>query len=324
MNLKNNTENGRKAKTIPLNDANFHKKEFQTLWQRINRKAAYEVKFDSSELIDKAVAAINDAHAGLRVTPLLYTIQAGTQAGQISVDMLNRAQGFQLADTQVETRQQAIHTAVKYDLIGKIAQGTQLTRRAVAQILTNIRADIFAQFKTNPESFISEAVRIINEQKATAIIEHLSYSPLEDIFSTDIFTAAQTRQDLSQAGEKLRRHIYDYVLTDSKVEREFAQTLDTASDVVVYAKLPKGFFIPTPVGNYNPDWAIAFKAGRVKHVYFVAETKGSMSSLELSKIEDSKIQCARRFFEKMNCRCTPEQVTYDVVDGFDRLMKIVK
>jgi len=322
--LEKNFDNDRKAKKIPLNTDNFAKKEFQTLWQRINRKAAYEVKFDSSELIDKAVAAINDAHAGLRVTPLLYTIQTGTQAGQISVDMLNRAQGFQLADTQVETRRQAIHTAIKYDLIGKIAHGTQLTRRAVAQILAGMSTDVFAQFKTNPESFISEAVRIINEQKATVIIEHLSYSPLEDTFSTDIFTAAQTRKDFSQVGEKLKRHIYDYALTDSDTEREFVQQLDTARDVVVYAKLPRGFHIPTPVGNYNPDWAIAFKEGSVKHVYFVAETKGSMSSLELSKIEDSKIQCARRFFEKINCRYAPEHVKYDVVDSFGRLMDIVK
>jgi len=322
--LKNNTENGRKAKTILLNKANFHKKEFQTLWQRINRKAAYEVKFDSSELIGKAVATLNDAHSGLRVTPLLYTIQTGTQAGQISVDMLNRAQGFQLADTLVAIRRQTIHTAVKYDLIGKIAQGTQLTRRAVAQILTGISAKIFAQFKTNPESFISEAVRIINEQKATVIIEHLSYSPLEDTFSTDIFTAAQTRQDFSQAGEKLKRHIYDYALTDSNTERAFVQQLDTARDVVVYAKLPRGFHISTPVGNYNPDWAIAFKEGSVKHVYFVAETKGSMRSMELRKIEDAKIECARRFFNKINADSLPQKIEYDVVEDFGKLMELVK
>ena len=141
-----------------------------------------------------------------------------------------------------------------------------------------MNAAVFAQFKTNPESFIAEAIRLINEQKATVIIEHLAYDPVEEKFELDIFTAGQTKQDFSKAGDKLERHIYDYVLTDSNTERAFVKELDSAkSDVVVYAKLPKGFLIPTPVGDYNPDWAIAFKEGSVKHVYFVAETKGSMN-----------------------------------------------
>ena len=101
------------------------------------------------------------------------------------------------------------------------------------------------------------------------------------------------------------------------------QELDTAQDVVVYAKLPRGFLIPTPVGDYNPDWAIAFREGSVKHIYFVAETKGSMSSLSLREIERAKIQCARKFFEKMSQSFASDQVKYDVVDSFERLMEVV-
>jgi type III restriction enzyme len=183
---------------------------------------------------------------------------------------------------------------------------------------------IFAQFKSNPEHFIAEATRLINEQKATVIIEHLAYDPVEDKFDLDIFTAGQTKQDFSKAGDKLHRHIYDYVLTDSKVEREFVKELDTAQEVVVYAKLPRGFLIPTPVGDYNPDWAITFKEGTVKHIYFVAETKGSMSTMELREIEKTKIQCAKKFFEEMNRRFAPDNVKYDVVDSFGKLMEVVK
>ena len=183
---------------------------------------------------------------------------------------------------------------------------------------------VFAQFRTNPESFIAEAVRLINEQKATMIIEHLAYDPVEDKFDIDIFTAGQTKQDFSKAGDKLKRHIYDYVITDSGIERKFVETLDTCTEVVVYAKLPRGFLIPTPVGDYNPDWAISFKEGAVKHVYFVAETKGSMSTMDLREIEKTKIKCARKFFEEMNRRFAPENVKYDVVDSFGRLMEIVK
>jgi len=313
----------RKPKKNPLN-ANFEKQAFKVLWQRINRKAAYSVKFDSDELIGKAVAMLNDKDEGLRITPLQYTIAAGEQINQVTEEALKRGEGFKVSETRVEYGKQSIHATVKYDLIGKLAEGTQLTRRTVAEILKGMNVAVFAQFKTNPESFIAEATRIINEQKATVIIEHLAYDPVEDTFDLDIFTAGQTRQDFSKAGDKLRRHIYDYVLTDSKVERQFVKELDTASAVVVYAKLPRGFMIPTPVGDYNPDWAIAFKEGCVKHIYFVAETKGTMSSMELRQIEKTKIQCARRFFDEINQRYTPENVKYDVVDSFGKLMSIVK
>ncbi len=147
---------------------------------------------------------------------------------------------------------------------------------------------------------------------------------MEDEFDLDIFTAGQTKQDFSHASEKLQRHIYDYVLTDSSIERAFVKELDTSAEVVVYAKLPRGFLIPTPVGDYNPDWAIAFKEGAVKHIYFVAETKGSMSSMDLREIEKTKIQCARKFFDEMNRRFAPEKIKYDVVDSFEKLMAVVK
>ena len=167
-------------------------------------------------------------------------------------------------------------------------------------------------------------MRLINEQKATVIIEHLAYDAVEDTFDLDIFTAGQSKQDFSNAGDKLKRHIYDYVVTESKVEREFVKELDTANEVVVYAKLPRGFLIPTPVGDYNPDWAISFKEGAVKHIYFVAETKGSMSSMDLRETEKTKIKCARKFFDEMNRRFAPENVKYDVVDSFGKLMEVVK
>ncbi|KVX03788.1 restriction endonuclease subunit R [Alcaligenes faecalis] len=310
----------RKPKKNPLN-ANFDKQEFKALWNRINRKAAYSVDFDSNELVQKAIRELDTS---LCVTPLQYTIQAGEQTSAVTYDGLKDGKAFELKDSVTETNHVSIHSSVKYDLIGKLAEGTQLTRRTVTEILKGINVAVFAQFKTNPESFIAEAVRLINEQKATVIIEHLTYDAVEDKFDLDIFTAGQSKQDFSNAGDKLQRHIYDYVVTDSKVEREFVQELDTANEVVVYAKLPRGFLIPTPVGDYNPDWAISFKEGAVKHIYFVAETKGSMSSMDLREIENTKIKCARKFFDEMNRRFAPENVKYDVVDSFGKLMEVVK
>ncbi len=120
------------------------------------------------------------------------------------------------------------------------------------------------------------------------IVEHLTYDAFDDRFDSAIFTENQTAQDFSKAGAKLKKHVYDYVGTDSKIERDFVTELDTSHEVTVYAKLPRGFFIPTPVGDYNPDWAIAFIEGSVKHVYLVAETKGSLSTLWLKRVEDAK------------------------------------
>ncbi len=310
----------RRPKKNPLN-SNFEKQEFKELWSRINRKAAYSVDFDSAELVTKAVTELDKS---LRVTPLQYTIQTGEQAAQVTYDGIKDGEAFVLKATETEKNVHSIHSSVKYDLLGKIAEGTQLTRRATADILQGINVAVFAQFRTNPESFIAEAIRLINEQKATMVIEHLAYDPVEDKFDLDIFAASQSKQDFSKAGDKLKRHIYDYVITDSGVEREFVKELDTCTEVVVYAKLPRGFLIPTPVGDYNPDWAITFKEGTVKHVYFVAETKGSMSSMVLNEIEKTKIKCARKFFDEINRKYAPENVKYDVVNSFGKLMELVK
>ena len=278
-------ENDRGAKTNPLN-ANFEKKEFKELWNRINRKAAYSVHFDSTELVAKCIQAIDRE---LNVKPLQYTVQRGEQTEGLTYEEIQSGDGFKVRETSNEDNVHSIHSAVKYDLIGKVGENTQLTRRTVSKILSGIEKVVFEQFKVNPESFISEATRLIEEQKASCIIEHLEYDSISETHEIDIFTEGQSKQDFSKAGNPLERHIYDYVITDSKTERSFVQELDTSSEVVVYAKLPRGFSIATPIGNYNPDWAISFKEGTVKHIYFVAETKGSMSSMELRGRERKKL-----------------------------------
>lgn len=309
----------RKPKTNPLN-ANFEKREFKELWNRINRKAVYRVEFDSNELIRNSIRALDKE---LKVTPLQYTIQSGIQGDQITDSQLKHGESFKLENTTVETHNASIHSAVTYDLLGKLAENTQLTRKSIAAMLGGIQPVVFKQFKQNPEHFLAEATRLINEQKATIIIERLTYDGIAETHDIDIFTAGQSSQDFTKASEKLRNHIYDYVITDSKVEREFVKELDTSAEVVVYAKLPRGFLIPTPVGDYNPDWAITFKEGAVKHIYFVAETKGSMSTMELRAIEHTKIECARKFFDEINRKIDPEHVKYDVVTSYGKLMEIV-
>ncbi|MFD1722116.1 type III restriction-modification system endonuclease [Amnibacterium endophyticum] len=313
---------GRRPKKIPFNEANFNKREFQELWGRINHKAVYQVDFDSAELIANCIKVLDKS---LDVTVMQYLVESGRQVVGLEVEQLEAGTGFKVSETKVEHSAVSAGSSVTYDLLGEIAEKTQLTRRTCAAILTRVNPGTFAKFKQNPEQFITESARLINEQKATAIVEHLSYDPLDGRYDSSIFTENQTAQDLSKAGDKLRKSVYEYVVTDSKVERSFVEQLDVSDEVVVYSKLPRGFFIPTPVGDYNPDWAIAFRDDRthIKHVYFVAETKGSMSTLQLKGIEDAKIECARKFFASLNSRAESAGVRYDVVNNYDALLGLV-
>ena len=310
---------GRKPKPIPLNQTNFTKKEFSELWDRINPKAVYQVKFDTSELVAECVDTLN---GHLHVTPMQYMVQSGRQLATLEAEDLAEGRGFNVGSTTTLSEAVAVSSQVQYDLLGEICDRTQLSRRTVSAILRGIEEKVFAKYRQNPVQFMAETARLINEQKATVIVEHLSYDAIAERHTTAIFTENQTKQNLSMAGAKLTKHIYDYVITDSKVEREFVIGLDASTEVVVYAKLPTGFFIPTPIGNYNPDWAIAFREGTVKHVYFVAETKGSLSSLQLKGAESIKIECARKFFESLNANCDPP-VGYDVVTSYAELMSFI-
>ena len=303
-------EDGRASKINLLND-NFHKKEFQELWKRINRKAIYRVDFDSNELIEKCVSAMDSK---LRVTPLKIVVERGDQSD---------SDQFVLKEKRTEKVVSA-RSMVKYDLVGKIAESSKLTRGTTAAILGQIQSATFDQFKGNPEHFITEASRIILEQKASMVVEHLTYDETDQEYDVDIFTASQVGQDFSRATTLLKKHVYNYAITDSQKETKFAEELDTSEEVIVYAKLPHGFLIPTPVGDYNPDWAVSFKSGSVRHIYFVAETKGTMSSLGLRPIEDIKVECARKFFLKISERAVVEDdsVKYDVVTNYDKLMDI--
>lgn len=307
-----------KVKDNPLND-NFYKKEFQTLWNHINHKYAYAVSFDSDELVQKSIDHIN---AKLFVSELQYTTSIGSQKTDMNQYEVERGAAFETAKTKTQRLSHAQTSSVKYDLIGKIAQGTKLTRLTVATILKGIEPQKLYMFKNNPEEFIAKVIRLIKEQKATMIVDHITYNQIDGSYDSDIFTSEKNSQSIDKAF-KAKKHIQDYVFTDGfaeqSVERRFAQDLDSANEVCVYAKLPKGFHIPTPVGNYSPDWAIAFNEGTVKHIYFVAETKGSMSTMDLRPIEKAKIDCARKLFNDVST----SKVRYEAVDDYQSLLNVI-
>ena len=308
-----------KVQDNPLND-NFAKAEFQALWKEINHKYAYSVDFDSAELIRNSIAHINQR---LFVSELQYTTTVGRQKDEMNEHELGRGDSFGGEKTRTQTLRKASSGRLEYDLVGKIAQGTVLTRRTIVSILKGLREDKLYMFKNNPEEFIAKIVRLINEQKATMIVEHISYNQIEGQYDSSIFTADKSAHDFDKAFRS-QKAIQDYVFTDGtaekSVEHRFAQALDAALEVCVYAKLPKGFHIPTPVGNYSPDWAIAFYEGTVKHIFFIAETKGSMESLDLRPIEKAKTDCAKKLFNEIS----GSKVRYDIVNDYASLLTVIQ
>lgn len=305
-------ENGYSTKT-PDNvlNANFSRKEFQELWKLINHKYVYTVHYDSRELIDHAIRSID---ANLSVSELRYVMTVGAQK---DVDSFGGEQTTTKSMTNVST------STVPYDLVGEIAKRSTLTRKTTAAILRGISPKKLAMFRGNPEEFITKVSRLIKDEKATVIVEHIQYDKLEETYDSDIFTKEKRSQDIGKA-YRATKSIQDYVFTDGIAddnnEKKFARSLDQATEVCVYAKLPRGFQIPTPVGNYSPDWAIAFNKGTVKHIFFIAETKGDISSMELRPIETAKINCARALFNNLS----GSDIRYDCVDSYEKLLTVMK
>lgn len=290
--------------------------EFKALWQRINSKSIYVVDFDTDELVKKAIASLN---RNLRVSKIFFKVETGTMDRIDSKDDLLNGTSFVRDKAKIYSDAAVVNSNVKYDLVGKLVDETGLTRKAIVSILKGIDESIFNQFKSNPEEFIIKAASLINDEKATAIIEHITYDVLEDKYGLDVFTDSTIKGRLGVNAMKTKRHLYDHLVYDSSNEQEFASELDINEDVAVYVKLPDSFFISTPVGRYNPDWAIAFYKGTVKHIYFVAETKGSMKSMQLRSIEKSKEHCAEEHFRAIS----NGEVVYKIVDSYSSLLELV-
>jgi len=306
--------NATKVQDNNLNE-NFYKREFQTLWGYINHKYTYTVEFNSDELIKKAIAHIDEK---MFVAQLQYTLTKGMQGEDWSAEKVKSGAGFIEETTHTYDLERSEGSQVKYDLVGKVAEGTHLTRRSVVAILKSISPLKFAMFKNNPEEFIAKAIRLINEEKATMIVDDITYNQTSGVYDSAIFTAEKNR-DFSRAivGKK---NVQDYVFPDSDGEKALASEMDLDDKVVVYAKLPRGFQIPTPVGNYAPDWAICFQKGTVKHIFFIAETKGTMETLSLKPIEQAKIKCAKKLFNELST----DDVVYHDVDTYQHLLDVME
>ena len=301
---------------LEVDESKLAMPEFKALWAKINSKSVYVVDFDTDELVRKSIDSLDRK---LRVSKIYFKVETGAMEQIKSKEELVSGASFVKEKSASYGNVIAVSSNVKYDLIGKLVDETGLTRKAIVQILQRIKPETFEQFKINPEEFIIKAAAIINDEKATAIIEHITYDVMDDKYGTDVFTDPTIKGRLGVNAMKAKKHLYDHIVYDSSNEQAFATELDTNTNVAVYVKLPDGFYISTPVGHYNPDWAIAFYEGTVKHIYFVAETKGSMNSMQLRLIEESKIHCAREHFKAIS----NGEVVYDVVDSYKTLLDMV-
>ncbi|MGV7118886.1 type III restriction-modification system endonuclease [Paenibacillus kyungheensis] len=312
------TQNSRENNVKDVNvNHNFQKKEFQELWNQINRKSMYTVRFDSQKLIQDCIMALD---LKLHVPVLRYDIAYGAIDQIESKEQLLAGESLQMRETHVVVAESSTQSTIKYDLIGKLMDETDLTRKTIFSILKGIDSKKFDLFKINPEEFIRRTAKLINEEKVSNIIASLTYAILNETYNSDIFTQNTLNGEWGKNAIPVEKHIYDYLVTDSKIETAFAQHLDISGEVQIYAKLPSKFSIPTPMGKYNPDWAIVFTEKDVQHIYFIAETKGSMDASDLRGKENAKIACARKHFAQLN----KDKVKYDVVDSYEKLIEIVK
>lgn len=312
-------ENAHGKTTARFQEDRFAKKEFQALWQQINRKTYYEVDFETEDLIAKAVAGLNES---LHVTPIHIAITSGKLEHIHSKEVLEAGQAMQVGTTRHIKLKEAVASGVRYDLLGELVQHTGLKRSTIATILQRIKPEIFGMYRTNPEEFIICTGKIINERKSRAVIEHIAYHKMDQQYEADIFSAQELRGRIGIDALPSIKSLYDLVVVDSQgVEKRFAEELEQQEIVEVYTKLPRGFYISTPMGRYNPDWAIAFREGSVKHIYFVAETKGSEDVTQQREVEQNKIECARRHFASIS----DSTVKFDVVSSYSSLYnKVMK
>ena len=310
--------NGREKKEARFIKEKFEEKKWQELWKRINTRTYYNVNFDTSELVNKSIKEIDSS---LSVTEIRIVVESGGMNKIRDKESLEAGTAMTQGKTQTVNVKEGVATGVKYDLVGELVQRTGLTRRTIVNILKGIKEEKFMQFKMNPEEFIIRAGRIINDCKAISVIQHIKYEKMNKTFDSDIFEESTLRGVLGKNALESTKSLYDLVVVDSEgVEMAFADSLEHQDIVAVYTKLPRGFYISTPMGRYNPDWAVAFREGTVKHIYFVAETKGNdLESAQRRGAENAKIDCAKKHFEAIST----SEVVYDVVQTYQKLYDIV-
>ena len=283
-----NIKNADERKQVTLNKVVYLGEEFKQLWDRIKYKTTFRVDFDCEALIRKCADEIAKK---LVVGKARFVFRTG-------LTTIDRG-GVQIKPTQESTH---VYEARDYelpDVVSYLQNETNLTRRTLVEIMQ--RSDRLQDFKNNPQKYIEQVAAIIQDQMRLFIVDGIKYEKIGDheYFAQELFEANELYGYLSKNMLESKKSIYDHVIYDSDVEEEFARKFELSDEITVYAKLPGWFKIETPLGSYNPDWAVLVEEDGQQRLYFVVESKGSLFSGDLRRAEEAKIDCGREHFKAL-------------------------
>ena len=279
-------KNADNRKPISVRKSVLLSPDFKALWDRIKHKTTYRVQFDNEKLIERCIEALDKAPAVSKTR--LQWKKAGMAIGKSGVDALLRSvsESIALHEADIELP----------DVLTELQDRTQLTRKTIARIL--IESTRLNDFKRNPQQFIELASDAINRCKRLALVDGIKYQRLGDehYYAQALFESEELSGYLQNLVLNTEKSVYEHVVYDSAIERDFAESLEKNEAVKVYAKLPGWFKVPTPLGTYNPDWAVLVTLDGQERLYFVVETKGSLFDDELRDREGGKIKCGAAHF----------------------------
>jgi len=278
-------KNADERRPVKLRKEVFLSEDFKALWDRIKHKTTYRVAFDNDKLIDDCIQAIQKAPS-ISKTRLQWR-KADIAIGKAGVEAKEKygAATITLDERDIELP----------DLLTELQDRTQLTRRSLLRIVRE--SGRLGDFRRNPQAFIDLAAEVINKAKRLALVHGIKYQRLGDYYAQELFKRDELSGYLKNMLNNTRKSVYEYVVYDSDTEREFAEQMERFDAVTLYAKLPGWFKVPTPLGSYNPDWAVLVDTEEGERLYFVVETKGSVYTDDLRHKEDAKIACGRKHFE---------------------------
>ena len=294
-------------KAIPVRRAVLDSPEFKALWERIKHRTTYRVAFDNEKLITDCIEAVRESPHIARAR--LQWRKAGLAIGQAGVEatLASTSAPVTLEETDIELP----------DILTDLQDRTQLTRRSIQRIL--VESGRLDDFKRNPQQFIEQAADAINRRKRLALVDGIRYQRIGDgaYYAQELFQENELRGYLGNMLLDTGKAVYEHVVYDSDVERDFAAELERNESIKVYAKLPGWFKVPTPLGTYNPDWAVLVTAeDGLERLYFVVETKGSVVGDALRPVEDGKIRCGQAHFQALAVGEAPaEYIVERTVEG---------
>ena len=300
-------KNADDRRTIRPRQAVFHSGEFKALWDRIKHKTTYRVQFDNEDLLAKCIQALRAAPAIPRTR--LQWRKADIAIGQAGVEATEIAGAATviLDEGHIELP----------DVLTELQDRTQLTRRSIQRILFGSRR--LDDFKRNPQQFIELAAQAINRCKRQALVNGIKYQRLGDdyYYAQELFEREELTGYLKNMLDATKS-VYEQVVYEFGIEAGFADQLEKNADVKVYAKLPGWFTVPTPLGNYNPDWAVLIDTDEGERLYLVVETKGSLFADDLRVAESAKIECGRAHFDALGVG--ESSARYEVATSLSELL----